>query len=187
MSRFRCSNRPLGAARASVALEFALVAPALLLMLLGAADLATLVRAAWHMERTAGEIANMIAQRESLREADFPALYDVAERIAAPFSVSGQAGAILITGLSGSAGGPSISWRRRSGSTELTSRFGSSGPPVMPVGFSLPAGETAIAVETYARVAPWFLAAGFLGERTQVLAGFGIYRPRLAALSSIRP
>jgi hypothetical protein len=57
----------------------------------------------------------------------------------------------------------------------------------MPVGFTLPSGQTAIAVETYARIRPWVLAVNFLGDRSEVLAGFGMFRPRLATLASIAP
>ena len=55
------------------------------------------------------------------------------------------------------------------------------------MGFTLPSGQTAIAVETYARVTPWVLAINLLGERAQVLAGFGMFRPRLSSLASILP
>lgn len=169
------------------AVEFALVAPVLLVILLGVADLAAMIRAAWHMERAAGEVANVIAQLDSLAEGDFPTLFDVANRIAAPYDVTGQGGAIIITGLSGTAGGATVAWRRRAGADEMLSRFGTSGPPVLPAGFTLPAGQTAVAVETYVRVSPWVLAVNFLGDRTQTLAGFGLFRPRLASLSGIQP
>jgi Flp pilus assembly protein TadG len=169
------------------AVEFALVAPAVLIILLGVADLAVLIRAAWHLERSAGELANVIAQLDSLREADFPALFDVANRIADPYDLTGQGGAVIITGLSGTASGPVVSWRRRTGAADLLTRFGTSGAPALPVGFTLPSGQTAIAVETYARVTPWVLAINLLGERAQVLAGFGMFRPRLSSLASILP
>jgi hypothetical protein len=186
MSRSRPSD--LAADRRGLAaVEFALLAPALLLILLGVADLAVLIRAAWHMERSAGELANVIAQMDTLREADFPVLFDIAERIADPYELTGQGGAVIITGLSGTTNGPVVSWRRRAGASDILSRFGTSGPPVLPVGFTLPSGQTAIAVETYARITPWVLAVNLLGDRSQVLSGFGMFRPRLATLASIAP
>lgn len=192
MSRFPRSSRRRdrrgGLGRRGVAaVEFALVVPAVLIILLGVADLSVLIRATWHLERSAGELANVIAQFDSLREADFPALFDVADRIAMPYELTGQRGAVIITSLSGTANGAVVSWRRRAGAADMLTRFGAQPAPVLPVGFTLPAGQTAIAVETYARIAPWVLSANLLGERTQVLAGFGLFRPRLSSLSVVAP
>lgn len=184
----RSRRADLGADRRGLAaVEFALVAPVLLLVALALADLVVLMRAAWRMERAAGEVANVLAQLDALREADFPVLYDIANRIASPYALDRQGAAIMITGLSGQANGATVSWRRRAGDTSFISRFGASGPPVLPVGFTLPAGQTAVAVETYVRVRPWILGEAILGRGTTVMAGFGLFRPRLSTLAAITP
>lgn len=173
--------------RGLAAVEFALIAPVLLLVALALADLVVLMRAAWRMERAAGEVANVIAQLDALREADFAVLYDVANRIASPYALDRQGAAIMITGLSGQANGASVSWRRRTGDATFPSRFGTTGTAVLPVGFTLPAGQTAVAVETYVRVRPWLLGEALLGSGTTVMAGFGLFRPRLSTLAAISP
>lgn len=182
-------NRSLRSDRRGIAaIEMALVTPALLLVLLSVVDLVGLIRASWRMERSAGELGNVIAQLDGIAEADFPVLFDVADRIAAPYTVTGQAGAVIITGLSSGTNGTVVrSWRRRAGDNTFQSRLGETGAPVLPIGFTLPAGQTAIAVETYVRVTPWVLAVSFFGQQVETLSGFGMYRPRLSSLTTVQP
>jgi Flp pilus assembly protein TadG len=182
------NRSPRSDRRGIAAVEFALVTPALLLVLLSVVDLVGLIRASWRMERSAGELGNVIAQLDGLSEADFPLLFDVADRIAAPYVVTGPAGAVIITGLSSNAGGTvTRTWRRRTGDNTFASRLGETGAPVLPIGFTLPANQTAIAVETYVRVTPWVLAVSFFGPQVETLSGFGMYRPRLSSLSTVQP
>jgi Flp pilus assembly protein TadG len=182
------NRSPRSDRRGIAAVEFALVAPALLLVLLSVVDLVGLIRASWRMERSAGELGNVIAQLDGLSEADFPVLFGVADQLAAPYVVTGPAGAVIITGLSSSSGGVvTRTWRRRAGDNSFQSRLGETGPPVLPIGFTLPAGQTAIAVETYVRVTPWVLAVSFFGQQVETLSGFGMYRPRLSSLTTVRP
>ena len=82
-----------------MALEFTLVAPILALLGLAVLDVVDFLRAGLRLERTAGEVTNVLAQQQSLREEDFATLFDLAARIAAPYRVTDTDGAVVVSGL----------------------------------------------------------------------------------------
>ncbi|MBR0680587.1 hypothetical protein GXW74_08820 [Roseomonas eburnea] len=184
MSPFRPADRRR---RGSVALEFTLVAPILALLGLAVLDVVDFLRVSLRLERTAGETANVVAQYQVLREADFATLFDLAARIAAPYRVTDTDGVVVISGLANQGSGPVVLWQRRAGSSGYASTFGAQGgSATIPRGsadLSLAVGQGAVVTEVFYVREPWLLSGRFLaGEPFTRLQSFALQRPRMVSI-----
>lgn len=184
MSPFR---RPERARRGSVALEFTLVAPVLALLGVALLDVVDFLRVSLRLERTAGELANVAAQYQILRETDFATLFDLAGRVAAPYRVTDTDGAVVISGLANQGSGPVVLWQRRAGSSGYTSAFGAQGGaatiPRQSSDLTLAIGQGAVVAEVFYAREPWLLSGRFLsGEPFSRLQAFALQRPRMVSI-----
>ena len=184
------SPRPDRRRRGSVALEFTLVAPVLALLGLAVLDVVDFLRVSLRLERTAGEVANVVAQYQSLREADFAAIFDLAGRIATPHRVTGADGAVILSGLVNQGPGPVVLWQRRAGSPGYASAFGAQGGvATIPAGSAdlvLAIGQGAVVAEVFHAREPWLLSGRFLaGEPFSRLRSFALQRPRMVSVLRI--
>src|SRR5579859_3262764 len=122
-------SRPAKAApnwrRGVAAVEFALVAPFLLLALLAGADLSVFIRIQMNLDQTSTEMAQNITQYSQLYSSDFTALFNASQTLAGSQPVTGLLGATIITGITTAANGrQTIAWQQRSPSATFTSLFG---------------------------------------------------------------
>lgn len=178
--------------RAGVAaLEFALLAPVFALLLAGTAEVAMQLRAAYRLERTAAEVANLLSQQERVTPADVAGLFDAAREIARPlFAWSASPGVRARTAIGvvrGTPQGNALAWTCLRGDASLQPRV--AGRPDLPAGFVLAPGQTAVVVEVISTPAPWTLFAaggGFVPGARGPLHAHAVLRPRLASLDTIQ-
>ncbi len=181
------SRTPDRCRRGSIAVEFTLVAPFLALLGLAVLDVVDFLRVSLRLERAAGEVANVVAQYQSLREADFATVFDLAGRIAAPFRVTDADGAVVVSGLANQGSGVVVLWQRRAGSSGYRSAFGAQGAaatiPARSADLVLAIGQGAVVTEVFYAREPWLLSGRFLaGEPFSRLQAFALQRPRMVSI-----
>ena len=170
------------------ALEFALVSPMAVLLMLVTADLGNFLRLRLDLDSTATVMANTVSQYSELYTGDFPTLFAAAQSIAGAAQVTGGTGCTIISGIVNSGSGPLIVWQQASSTASFcASKFGTAGTvPVLPDGYALPANSTLIAVEAYAPGTPWVLSAATMGtSASQLQRGYALFQTRTAILASI--
>jgi Flp pilus assembly protein TadG len=187
MSRSRPTEGSNALRRGVAAVEFALVAPFLLLLMLGGADLTIFMRTAMIINETANEVALTVTQYQSLYTSDFTVLFNAAQTIAGTTPVTGLVGTTIITGIVNSNGKQTIAWQQRSPSATFNSLFGTArAVPVLPNNYVLPSGGTLIAVEVFTPVTPWVFSASLMAASSvRSLRSYALYQPRLGTLSAI--
>ena len=177
-SRFRLAADRRGIA----AVEFALILPVLLLLLLGSVDLMNWLEHWFRVEQTASAVANFVAQADAVDTASF---FVMADDVAQPLTVSGSNGATIISCIADTAGNSVIAWQYSSSTNPAyPSHFGhAGGKPSLPQGYALASGERVIVAEIYNGGKPWNLSASFFPSSTvNALYSYAMYQPRLAPL-----
>lgn len=84
----RASKRFGADARGIAAVEFAFIAPILLVMLVGAVEITRAVSIDRRLSVVTNMIADLVARETKLTGADVEAIYDIAEQVMAPFDAS---------------------------------------------------------------------------------------------------
>ncbi|WP_137123680.1 TadE/TadG family type IV pilus assembly protein [Roseomonas sp. HF4] len=173
--------------RGSIAVEFTLVAPILAMLGLAVLDVVDFLRISLRIERTAGEVANIVAQYEVLPEAEFATLFDLAGRIADPWRVTQDDGAVILTGLANQGQGTVVLWQRRAGSSGYPSAFGAEGGvatiPARSGDLVLASGQGAVVTEVFLAREPWILSGRFVpGDPFTRLQSFALQRPRMVSI-----
>lgn len=176
--------------RGSVAVEFTLLAPILAVLGLAVLDVVDFLRIALRLERTAGEVVNVVAQYQALREADFVTIFDLAGRIAAPYRVTSSDGVVILTGLANTGTGAMVMWQRRQGSPGYASAFGTEGGaatiPARSADLSLAIGQGALVAEIFYAREPWVLSGRLLSaDPFSRLTAFALQRPRMVSILRI--
>lgn len=176
--------------RGSVAVEFTLLAPILALLGLAVLDVVDFLRIALRLERTAGEVANVVAQYQALREPDFVTIFDLAGRVAAPYRVTSSDGAVILSGLANTGTGTMVMWQRRQGSGGYASAFGTEGGaatiPARSADLTLAVGQGALVAEIFYAREPWVLSGRFLSaDPFSRLQAFALQRPRMVSILRI--
>ncbi len=173
------------------AVEFALVAPFIILMMLAGTDLTIFMGTKMRVDETATEIALVVTQYEELYDSDFPGLFTAAQTIAGTTPVTGEFGATIVTAIVTDGNDrQTIAWQRRSPFATFTSLFGTAlgSVPNLPNNYLLPKNGTLIAVEVFTNSAPWVLSSSLMGGAGATsLRSYALYQPRLGALSVINP
>ncbi len=181
--------------RGIAATEFALLAPVMLLLLLGAADLVTWMRGWLRLTQTASEVGQIIGQYTQLHEADFTGtFYPVAQNIAGTALVQCDPknlanGNVIISGITTSGGKPTVSWQRMWGSC-IASPIGQQGKATLPTGYVPPDGAAVIAVEVWATQPAFVLskAPGFMnGSGPSAIRSYVIVTTRNGVLPAVQP
>ena len=139
--------------RGVAALEFAILAPVLLLLLLATTDLVIWLRTWLRMEQTASEMTQVITQYSMLYTSDFTGtFYPLAQIAEGSAALSCNGGGIVVTGIDNSSGTPAVSWQWSSGacaSSSFTTTSGSTTTLAMPGNYVPPSGYSAIVVELF--------------------------------------
>jgi hypothetical protein len=133
---------------------------------------------------------NVVAQYQALREQDFPTIFDLAGRVAAPYRVTASDGAVILTSIANIGNGPVVMWQRRQGSGGYQSAFGvEGGIATIPAGsadLTLAIGQSALVAEIFYAREPWVLSGRFLaGDPFSRLQSFALQRPRMVSILRI--
>ncbi|WP_419898744.1 TadE/TadG family type IV pilus assembly protein [Roseomonas sp. USHLN139] len=163
------------------AVEFALAAPFLLLLLLGMADLGLWLRGWSRLNRISAELADIITRRDRLDAGGLAAIVAAGQAMAGGIDVTGDQGATIISAVQGSGAANTMLWQKRTGSSRFASRFGKAGAAVvLPGQVLVRAGETVIIAELFTSGGPWVLGRRlFAGSAAPaVIAVHAIYHPR---------
>lgn len=190
MSLFHQIDRCVAARRGVAAIEFALVAPLIILMMLACTDLTIFMRTKMRIDETATEIALAVTQSQDLYEGDFTGFFNAARTVADPTTVTGLLGTTIITGIVTDASDRrTIAWQKRSPQATSNSLFGTAlgSVPTLPYSYLMPKNATLVAVEVFTSASPWVLSASLMGGAgTTSLRSYALYQPRLGSLSSVK-
>ena len=175
--------------RGVAAIEFALTAPFILLVMLVGTDLALFVRTVMRMDQAATELALTVTQYPNLYDSDFTNLFNAAQILAGTTPVTGTFGATIISGIVNSGGKQTVAWQKRTGATTFKSLIGLAGAvPVLPDNYVVPAGGTLAAVEVFTPASTWVLSAKIMGgSGSTSVRSYALDQPRLGNLAQITP
>lgn len=178
--------RLLGCCAGNIAVEFALAAPVLLLLMLGSAEMARFVILHQKMDRVATTISDLVSRAETISESQLDDIFDAIGQVADPFNIA-DLGVVIVSSVTNPDGaGAVVAWQRSGGgSYSGTSQIGTEGnSATLPTGFEVREGETAIVSEVYFDFAP------FLSElivEPQLIYRSAHHRPRLGTLQTVEP
>jgi hypothetical protein len=184
------------ARRAAAALEYALMLPVLVLLMLAGVDLSMWFLNKFRLDDAVQSVGNILAAAQSLPASAFPASYcattssslnyfAIADGMTSPLSVCGSNGATIISGLSNNGTTTTMVWQKRTGNAALyPSLFGSPGGAVtLPPNYGVPSGHSVIATELYTGISPWkFSLALMAGPGPTSLYSYSLFEPRSGTL-----
>jgi hypothetical protein len=171
-------------AAGNVAVEFALIVPVLLLMMLGSAEMARFVILHQKLDRVATSISDLVSRAETINESQITDIFTAAAEVAEPFDLAGL-GVVIVSSVNNPDGDAAvIAWQRSGGGTyAAVSELRVEGDePNLPAGFVVREGETAIIAEVFYDFSP------FLSElivEPQVIHRTAHHRPRLGTLEAV--
>ena len=177
LTRFRRNQQGIAA------MEFAMVAPILMVLFLGGTEFSRYLIIHQKVEKTATTIADIVAQSDSLTQAQLNQIFLAASEIMQPLSFNTE-GVVIVSSVrqQGSAASPNVAWQRiGGGDLTRTSQIGTQGfAATLPAGFTLNDKENVIVAEVYYVYSPLFgekmVATGDVYKRS-------VYKPRLGALT----
>lgn len=183
----RAAARLLRSCRGSVAAEFAMAMPIIIMIALGGVEIARYVLLHQKLARTAVTMADLVSQAEELSESELTQLYSAVTHVMEPFDV-GARGVVILSSISAGGGSPArVAWQRSGGGglAGQSSRFGGeAGDAALPDGFVVRDGESVVTAEVFYDYAPLF-TAGLVSTGT--LYHRAMFRPRFGALAAIDP
>ena len=168
----------------NVAVEFALAAPVLMLLMLASAEMARFVILHQKVDRVAVTTSDLVARAETIKESELDDIFAAAEYVAQPFDLP-NLGVVIVSAITNEDGeGPTVAWQRSgAGTASHTSQVGvEGGAATLSADFEVREGETAIIAEVFYDFEP------FLSElivEPQTLYRRAHHRPRLGTLEEI--
>jgi Flp pilus assembly protein TadG len=153
-AKFRRRLRRFGRdQRGMAAVEFAILATALTLALLGGTELSRYTLMHQKMDRVSASLSNMVAQSSTMKAIDFTNMWAASKQMAKPFDFDGLNSKVIISFIVAETDTDyRIQWQRSgAGTMAQSSQLGSEGGlATMPTGVTMKQGDTIVAVEVYA-------------------------------------
>ena len=184
--RLRAAARRFGRCEQGVAaLEFALVAPFLILLLLGGFEVSRFLRVQQKAEKIAFTIADVAAQADPVTGIDIQQVFAAVEQIMKPFPFQSE-GLVVVTSTTQPAGEPkpTVRWQcENGGAYDADSKIGKEGKDAaLPGGFKIDDDkDNVIVTEVFYQFSPVF---GTNFTRSFTVYKTALFRPRLGALTS---
>lgn len=181
----RFLSRFSGDRRGSLLAEVGVTLSLLVTLTLSGVEIAHYALLHQKMERVAASIGDLVAQAETLTEADITNIFAAAEYVAKPFDIPAN-GRVIVSSIGVSGGTPpQMYWQRTGGGTYVaSSQIGTpgSGPFNLPAGFAIVSGDSVIVAEVIFRYTPW-IAPGVVSA-TEIYHN-AFFRPRFGMLNQV--
>lgn len=166
------------------AMEFAMVAPMLVLIFLGGYEINRYIQIAQKVDNVAYTVADVVSQQTSITNNQLAVYMEAATQLMQPLTF-GSSGVVIVTSVyraSGSANAV-VQWRYTGGGTlSRTSTLGNVGATAtLPSGFTLNQRDNVIIVEVYYVFNP--IMSGYVLSQTDIYKR-AIFKPRLGALTT---
>lgn len=169
--------------RGIAAVEFALVVPVLLLIMMGVAEVGRFALFTIKVQHSANSVADLASREETLTAGQLTSIFAAARHIVRPFDMT--ADGVAIVSCVGRATSQPLSrfWQRPGGGNlAANSTVAPTGSPVaLPPGLTLRDGESVVVAEVVFRYRPWLM--GIVPDTTIRRTAF--YRPRLGMLQTL--
>ncbi len=168
------------ARRGAVAVEMAVTAPVLLVLLLGTLDVGWRLLAEYRLGRAAATLADLVARVQTLEESDVDNAFDALRSLTPPFDLARDGHAVVSGVRADGAGVPVVVWQREADfGLRLPSRVGREGQRADLGDTALEPGEAVIVAEVFLRFRP---LVGFVQRGERLLHVRWIAAPRYGAL-----
>ena len=167
------------------ALEFALVAPFLILLVFGGYELARYIVVQQKAEKMAYAISDLTSQYQTLTSSDVATVFSATSQLMKPYAFSNDGLAILTSVYKDpTKSKPTVSWQCKTSSTlSSTSTVGAvNGNATLPGGLVLDDKDNVIVSEIYYKFTPLFTT---LWTSSFVIHRMAVYRPRLGSLTAV--
>lgn len=167
------------------AVEFALMAPILALLIAGTMEFGRLVMLTHKLQNGSFILADLVARDKTLNAGQLDTIFLALGQIIQPFEF-GASGAAVVTSVGTDAGNkPVVNWQRRgAGTLASPSAIGAQGKPAtLPPDLTIAPGETIIVAEVFYDYEPIF---GWTVQRNTIRKT-AFYRPRLGTLTTLLP
>ncbi|ALG74523.1 hypothetical protein VY88_30315 [Azospirillum thiophilum] len=181
-----------GDRRGIAALEMALIAPILLLLITATVDLVRFANTVLTLNRAAANVSDIATQFDTLRAGmtvvkgnEVGVLFLAAAEVARPLDLM-TSGSVIVTSVANMGVGSRVMWQQRVGTA--ASQVGvPGGIPALPAGFVQDSGDNAIFTEIAFPFTPYLLSGPWLGAGggVTVLYARAVYQPRLGTLTSL--
>lgn len=176
--------------RGVAAIEFGLLLPVLIALLIGSLEVTFKLWSTQKAEKLAVTLADVVAQSQEVTTSDLEALTSSVDKIMEPFPF-GDDGAVIISSVyvpqapeGEPVGDPIVNWQRKfpaGGTFDATSKIGAAGGTAnLPNGFDLNERDNVIVAEVFYKYSP--IAPGVLFDE-DVIYRRAFFKPRLGALT----
>jgi Flp pilus assembly protein TadG len=178
--------------RGVAAVEFAFVAPLLIILALATADLVQFIRSQFRLDETAVQLGQLVSQCDSISTADEAQFWNYAQQIVGGVGqVTGATatGAVIISAVYSADGKTNkVAWQISTGNPKQGSSVGKQGGTAnITENFIVPSGDTLLVTEVYLPLQPWVFSAGFMGNAASTdLNGTTLYLTRAPDASAIQ-
>jgi len=168
------------------AIEFALMLPMLITLLIGCLEVTFKIWSTQKAEKLSVTLSDVIAQSQSVTNSDLTKLTDAIDRIMDPFPFGPGEGKVIISSVyvDQDEVTAKVNWQCKyppSGGFSAISKFGVEGADAtLPAGFTLAPRDNIIVAEVYYKYHP--IAPGLLFDETVVYRR-AMFKPRLGALT----
>jgi Flp pilus assembly pilin Flp len=176
--------------RGVAAIEFALMLPVLITLMIGCLEVTFKIWATQKAEKLSVTLADVIAQSQEVTTADLNSLVSAVDKIMEPFPF-GDDGAVIISSVylpsppdDEPLGEPIVNWQRKfpqSGGLQVESKIGEQGDDaILPADFDMYEKENCIVAEVFYKYTP--IMPGLLFDEA-VTYRRSFFKPRLGALT----
>lgn len=165
------------------AMEFALILPILLALLIGTVEVGRLLMLTQKLQNGTFIVADLAARDETLSAAQLDMMFLAFDSLIEPFDFASDGMAIVTSVTADALGDPMVNWQRTgAGSLEAASEIGTTGgAATLPDALTLVPGETLIVAEVHFRYEPMLS----LVADAKTLSKYAYVRPRLGTLETL--
>jgi len=177
--KIRCIRRFRNDRKGSISIEFGILASVLIGILFSGMEYGRFLLVNQQADKAVAGVGDMVTQYTEIRSEDLKDIFQAASNILANYQFKGRGILVVSHVHAAQAGKPKITWQEVSSkSMNVASKLGKEGDtPTLPAGFTMDAGETVVAVETFVKFEPMLFDLVVSGQDIYRIAW---YHPRKA-------